>query len=193
YSCINVHYFFFFSSRRRHTRFSRDWSSDVCSSDLTPAPDGAAVDDDAAAPPALAWSSSRTSLVAFLNSRTARPTALPTSGSLPGPKIMSAKIKMTTSSIAPMPNMTPLPLLPGSPSNRLPFEPVSLRTGFPSNRLAAVPALPLVGPPDRQLSDSSARTRRPRTGRRNLNSLEAPARQTGRNTLGLPPHGPAAF
>src|SRR5687768_18124335 len=27
---------FFFSSRRRHTRCSRDWSSDVCSSDLTP-------------------------------------------------------------------------------------------------------------------------------------------------------------
>src|SRR5690606_35394723 len=27
---------FFFSSRRRHTRFSRDWSSDVCSSDLLP-------------------------------------------------------------------------------------------------------------------------------------------------------------
>src|SRR5690606_40541427 len=26
--------FCFFSSRRRHTRFSRDWSSDVCSSDL---------------------------------------------------------------------------------------------------------------------------------------------------------------
>src|SRR6202007_1592448 len=26
----------FFSSRRRHTRFSRDWSSDVCSSDLDP-------------------------------------------------------------------------------------------------------------------------------------------------------------
>src|SRR5690606_40015148 len=25
---------FFFTSRRRHTRFSRDWSSDVCSSDL---------------------------------------------------------------------------------------------------------------------------------------------------------------
>src|SRR2546429_4179358 len=25
---------FFFSSRRRHTRCSRDWSSDVCSSDL---------------------------------------------------------------------------------------------------------------------------------------------------------------
>src|SRR3989449_1075368 len=28
--------FFFFSSRRRHTRCSRDWSSDVCSSDLPP-------------------------------------------------------------------------------------------------------------------------------------------------------------
>src|SRR5439155_9081280 len=27
--------FFFFSSRRRHTRWPRDWSSDVCSSDLT--------------------------------------------------------------------------------------------------------------------------------------------------------------
>src|SRR3712207_8007237 len=26
--------FFFFSSRRRHTRYWRDWSSDVCSSDL---------------------------------------------------------------------------------------------------------------------------------------------------------------
>src|SRR6266496_5646530 len=26
--------FFFFSSRRRHTRSLRDWSSDVCSSDL---------------------------------------------------------------------------------------------------------------------------------------------------------------
>src|SRR5690606_39312570 len=26
---------FFFSCRRRHTIFSRDWSSDVCSSDLT--------------------------------------------------------------------------------------------------------------------------------------------------------------
>src|SRR2546421_10117255 len=28
-------FFFFFSSRRRHTRSDRDWSSDVCSSDLT--------------------------------------------------------------------------------------------------------------------------------------------------------------
>src|SRR2546427_4976213 len=28
---------FFFSSRRRHTRFDCDWSSDVCSSDLEPA------------------------------------------------------------------------------------------------------------------------------------------------------------
>src|SRR3712207_8103695 len=29
-----VFVFFFFSSRRRHTRYWRDWSSDVCSSDL---------------------------------------------------------------------------------------------------------------------------------------------------------------
>src|SRR2546429_1830680 len=32
--CVCVCFFFFFSSRRRHTRCSRDWSSDVCSSDL---------------------------------------------------------------------------------------------------------------------------------------------------------------
>src|SRR2546430_9318038 len=29
-----VSFIFFFSSRRRHTRFDCDWSSDVCSSDL---------------------------------------------------------------------------------------------------------------------------------------------------------------
>src|SRR5690349_23572646 len=29
-----IYLFFFFSSRRRHTRSLRDWSSDVCSSDL---------------------------------------------------------------------------------------------------------------------------------------------------------------
>src|SRR2546429_7361557 len=33
-SIVSVEYIFFFSSRRRHTRCSRDWSSDVCSSDL---------------------------------------------------------------------------------------------------------------------------------------------------------------
>src|SRR5260370_14068663 len=34
-NCETVsHYLFFFSSRRRHTRFKCDWSSDVCSSDL---------------------------------------------------------------------------------------------------------------------------------------------------------------
>src|SRR3989475_5302078 len=32
-SGVNLHSFFF-SSRRRHTRFDCDWSSDVCSSDL---------------------------------------------------------------------------------------------------------------------------------------------------------------
>src|SRR2546429_4570855 len=32
--CVMFCFFFFFSSRRRHTRCSRDWSSDVCSSDL---------------------------------------------------------------------------------------------------------------------------------------------------------------
>src|SRR5687768_17684969 len=31
---LSSNFLFFFSSRRRHTRCSRDWSSDVCSSDL---------------------------------------------------------------------------------------------------------------------------------------------------------------
>src|SRR5699024_4513299 len=33
-ACCGLKYSFFFSSRRRHTRSKRDWSSDVCSSDL---------------------------------------------------------------------------------------------------------------------------------------------------------------
>src|SRR3712207_727280 len=33
-SRLSLIVFFFFSSRRRHTRYWRDWSSDVCSSDL---------------------------------------------------------------------------------------------------------------------------------------------------------------
>src|SRR5437870_9692881 len=35
-SFVIFFFFFFFSSRRRHTRWPRDWSSDVCSSDLSP-------------------------------------------------------------------------------------------------------------------------------------------------------------
>src|SRR6266513_4268183 len=34
---VKIRLVFFFSSRRRHTRSKRDWSSDVCSSDLDPA------------------------------------------------------------------------------------------------------------------------------------------------------------
>src|SRR5207249_7343755 len=36
--CSKCAHTFFFSSRRRHTRSKRDWSSDVCSSDLLQAP-----------------------------------------------------------------------------------------------------------------------------------------------------------
>src|SRR6266487_2657551 len=34
HKCVRVVSAFFFSSRRRHTRWTGDWSSDVCSSDL---------------------------------------------------------------------------------------------------------------------------------------------------------------
>src|SRR6266496_4020467 len=40
--------FFFFSSRRRHTRSLRDWSSDVCSSDLWNPPYGFSPEDNLA-------------------------------------------------------------------------------------------------------------------------------------------------
>src|SRR2546427_3935064 len=40
-----MHCFFFFSSRRRHTRFDCDWSSDVCSSDLVQRGGGLIVTD----------------------------------------------------------------------------------------------------------------------------------------------------
>src|SRR6266498_5019842 len=36
FNIVRFVFFFFFSSRRRHTRCGRDWSSDVCSSDLHP-------------------------------------------------------------------------------------------------------------------------------------------------------------
>src|SRR5207249_7363894 len=51
-------FFFFFSSRRRHTRSKRDWSSDVCSSDLSPEwPAGYWPASDAP-PDAAAWDTS---------------------------------------------------------------------------------------------------------------------------------------
>src|SRR6266513_5260737 len=52
-----VEFLFFFSSRRRHTRSKRDWSSDVCSSDLFNAAAFRAIEVGArlAAPMALVW------------------------------------------------------------------------------------------------------------------------------------------
>src|SRR3712207_7225010 len=55
--------FFFFSSRRRHTRYWRDWSSDVCSSDL---PSGGPRDS---APPQLLSAVPRDSTLNFRGDR----------------------------------------------------------------------------------------------------------------------------
>src|SRR5690606_40706257 len=44
-----------FSDRRRHTRFSRDWSSDVCSSDLSAVASKAIETDKAPVPVAAVW------------------------------------------------------------------------------------------------------------------------------------------
>src|SRR5256885_5982048 len=43
YDVYDFLYFFFFSSRRRHTRLQGDWSSDVCSSDLSTERTGARI------------------------------------------------------------------------------------------------------------------------------------------------------
>src|SRR6266571_5520091 len=43
-----LNYLFFFSSRRRHTRLTCDWSSDVCSSDLLECPAERSVTGDEA-------------------------------------------------------------------------------------------------------------------------------------------------
>src|SRR3989440_7067363 len=48
-------YFFFFSSRRRHTRSDRDWSSDVCSSDLILAMTAGNPESPVNAVPPRAW------------------------------------------------------------------------------------------------------------------------------------------
>src|SRR5437762_8842907 len=55
--------YFFFSSRRRHTRYIGDWSSDVCSSDLAPmAWSSASRLRTAANPPVAARACSRISI-----------------------------------------------------------------------------------------------------------------------------------
>src|SRR6266704_3581282 len=66
---------FFFSSRRRHTRSKRDWSSDVCSSDLRDLPMPASPTTSSAAPcasPMIARVTTRNS-----RCRPARPPATP--------------------------------------------------------------------------------------------------------------------
>src|SRR6476620_9477477 len=57
-------FFFFFSSRRRHTRYWRDWSSDVCSSDLELGDlvDAVVTDADWANARAQRWSALRAKL-----------------------------------------------------------------------------------------------------------------------------------
>src|SRR5207245_6058362 len=51
HSSLCMYVLFFFSSRRRHTRCYRDWSSDVCSSDLGERPARSAVLRDGAVRP----------------------------------------------------------------------------------------------------------------------------------------------
>src|SRR5215213_12038520 len=62
--------FFFFSSRRRHTRLVSDWSSDVCSSDLDDGGDDAALDSRGrGAVLALSWRSAHIALRRRLSAR----------------------------------------------------------------------------------------------------------------------------
>src|SRR5256885_13142013 len=71
------HVGFFFSSRRRHTRLQGDWSSDVCSSDLTGCPIAALAPEIARAAPAVkkriaaAMKARRGRMLEFMPGRTA--------------------------------------------------------------------------------------------------------------------------
>src|SRR6266568_2346212 len=65
--------FFFFSSRRRHTRWNCDWSSDVCSSDLTGRPYGNAI----------VWQDTRTDHIATALTRDGRGEVIRAKAGLP--------------------------------------------------------------------------------------------------------------
>src|SRR5699024_1700756 len=90
---------FFFSSRRRHTRSKRDWSSDVCSSDLTqtssPTPSQSSTPSSTPTP-------TRTSTPTPTPTRTATPTPTPT----PTP----------TRTATPTPTPTPTPTKTAAPA-----------------------------------------------------------------------------
>src|SRR2546422_3099935 len=78
---------FFFSSRRRHTRCSRDWSSDVCSSDLVKGSERRRTNRlRAAATPNISsrWSSTRVG-------RSSKRCATPSGGSRRSAKVSSAR------------------------------------------------------------------------------------------------------
>src|SRR3712207_9222456 len=68
----------FFSSRRRHTRYWRDWSSDVCSSDLHAARRPCAAATTVRGPPPRAWkgSSRRAARAASLHRADGRSTGI---------------------------------------------------------------------------------------------------------------------
>src|SRR5256885_6048393 len=85
---IGVDCFFFFSSRRRHTRLQGDWSSDVCSSDLTTSP-------PLRCPPTPRWPISprqrRTSTTPKTLSRPFRPVLLIFKGRTSGISVMRSE------------------------------------------------------------------------------------------------------
>src|SRR5256884_6539072 len=76
YLVYSVIFCFFFSSRRRHTRCSRDWSSDVCSSDLWKRVPGRWAMELTAAPLALGYGLGRVGCF-LVNDDYGIPTTLP--------------------------------------------------------------------------------------------------------------------
>src|SRR2546429_2799894 len=62
-------FFFFFSSRRRHTRCSRDWSSDVCSSDLFKPRGSSGITDPLDQVWSLGWKAAFTAVILDQNRR----------------------------------------------------------------------------------------------------------------------------
>src|SRR2546430_8361649 len=91
-------HFFFFSSRRRHTRFDCDWSSDVCSSDLTETKDFQA--EEARAPHALQGGADRAATLSALRGPEAPAPRLPDLRLLPGRAARAGRGRLTVIRIA---------------------------------------------------------------------------------------------
>src|SRR2546421_12411827 len=134
-------FFFFFSSRRRHTRSDRDWSSDVCSSDLTNAglrysirPDGTDPNNNTPnivskvdPPSGTTIPIDRTVILYVQNFTNGTPAASPTQN--PRPTNTPAPRPTPTNTPVPRPTPTNTPVPKPTPTNTPPIPTITVDPG----------------------------------------------------------------